>query len=99
MRMNSKRDDLVNATIRLALKQTFTMPALNDIALEAGVPLGNVYYYFKTKDDLIEAVLATATFSDVFSAIVKSAKSTSTKAVADIVSERISPKYLTKSMS
>ncbi len=25
----------------------------------AGVPLGNVYYYFKTKNDLVAAVIAT----------------------------------------
>ena len=30
---------------------------LADVATAAGVPLGNVYYYFKTKDDLIRAVL------------------------------------------
>jgi TetR/AcrR family transcriptional regulator, transcriptional repressor for nem operon len=31
---------------------------LADIAQAAGVPLGNVYYYFKTKDELVEAVVA-----------------------------------------
>jgi len=30
---------------------------LAEIAAEAGVPLGNVYYYFKTKDALVSAVL------------------------------------------
>ena len=30
---------------------------LADIAERADVPLGNVYYYFKTKDDLIGAVV------------------------------------------
>lgn len=29
-----------------------------DIARAAGVPAGNVYYYFKTKDELVEAALA-----------------------------------------
>jgi AcrR family transcriptional regulator len=29
-----------------------------DIARAAGVPTGNVYYYFKTKDELIEAALS-----------------------------------------
>src|SRR6185437_7298543 len=30
---------------------------LSDIAQAADVPLGNVYYYFKTKDQLVEAAL------------------------------------------
>lgn len=30
---------------------------LADIASESGVPLGNVYYYFKTKDDIASAVI------------------------------------------
>jgi AcrR family transcriptional regulator len=30
---------------------------LADIAAAADVPVGNVYYYFKTKDELIEAVI------------------------------------------
>jgi TetR/AcrR family transcriptional regulator, transcriptional repressor for nem operon len=30
---------------------------LADIAAAAGVPLGNVYYYFKTKDALVSAVI------------------------------------------
>ena len=31
---------------------------LADIALAAGVPVGNVYYYFKTKDQLVEAAIS-----------------------------------------
>jgi AcrR family transcriptional regulator len=30
---------------------------LADIAQAAGVPLGNVYYYFKTKDDIVRAIV------------------------------------------
>ena len=30
---------------------------LADVAQAAGIPLGNVYYYFKTKHDLIQAVV------------------------------------------
>jgi AcrR family transcriptional regulator len=32
---------------------------LADIAQAADVPLGNVYYYFKTKDDIVAAVVQT----------------------------------------
>jgi AcrR family transcriptional regulator len=33
-------------------------PTLADIAHAADVPPGNVYYYFKTRDDLVRAVIA-----------------------------------------
>jgi len=32
--------------------------SIADIADAAGVPVGNVYYYFRTKDDLVRAALA-----------------------------------------
>ncbi len=38
-------------------RQGATATTLADIAQAADVPLGNVYYYFKTKDDLIRAVV------------------------------------------
>ena len=31
---------------------------LADVATAAEVPLGNIYYYFRTKDELVEAVIA-----------------------------------------
>ena len=33
------------------------MTTLADIAQVADVPVGNIYYYFKTKDDLVGAVI------------------------------------------
>src|SRR5215469_17451154 len=49
---------------RLAAAATETIYArgverttLADIAAAAGIPLGNVYYYFKTKNDLVRAVV------------------------------------------
>jgi AcrR family transcriptional regulator len=32
-------------------------PTLSDVASTAGIPLGNVYYYFKTRDELLESVI------------------------------------------
>src|SRR6266481_2648978 len=43
--------------MKLAYKQGFRETSLADIAEAAHVPLGNVYYYFKTKDELGEAVV------------------------------------------
>lgn len=55
---NDKRDRLVDAANVLIYQQSFHNTTLADIAKLAEVPLGNVYYYFKTKSDIIIAVLS-----------------------------------------
>jgi len=52
-----KRGLLVQAATRLLHEQGFQRTTLADIATRARVPLGNVYYYFKTKEALAEAVI------------------------------------------
>ncbi len=52
-----KRAELVTAATRLLHEQGFHRTTLADVAARADVPLGNVYYYFKTKDALAEAVI------------------------------------------
>jgi AcrR family transcriptional regulator len=53
-----KRSRLVRAAVELAYQNGFGATSLADIAREAEVPLGNVYYYFKTKDEIGEAIVA-----------------------------------------
>jgi TetR/AcrR family transcriptional repressor of nem operon len=52
-----KRSRLLNAAVGLAYRNGFGATSLADIASEAEVPLGNVYYYFKTKDEIGEAIV------------------------------------------
>ncbi|MEY9931056.1 TetR/AcrR family transcriptional repressor of nem operon [Catenulispora sp. GP43] len=52
-----KRERLASAAAEVFHQQGVERTTLNDIAQAADVPLGNVYYYFKTKDQLIEAAL------------------------------------------
>ena len=47
-----KRSRLVGAAVGLAYQNGFGATSLADIAREAKVPLGNVYYYFKTRTRL-----------------------------------------------
>jgi AcrR family transcriptional regulator len=56
--MSDKRTRLVDAAAELAHRRGFRETSLADIAQKAGVPLGNVYYYFKSKDALAEALIA-----------------------------------------
>jgi TetR/AcrR family transcriptional regulator, transcriptional repressor for nem operon len=52
-----KRDRLVAAARQVIYEQGIEKTTLADIAAAAGIPLGNVYYYFKTKNDIVEAVV------------------------------------------
>lgn len=55
-RKNDKRERLVDAAADLFWSRGFDATSLADIADAAGVPLGNVYYYFKTKTAIARAV-------------------------------------------
>src|SRR3979490_1412765 len=52
-----KRERLVTAALDLLYHQGVEKTTLADIAQAADVPLGNVYYYFKTKDEIVGAVI------------------------------------------
>ena len=51
------RTRLLQAAERTTHRYGFGSTAIADIAREAGIPLGNVYYYFKTKDAIGNAIL------------------------------------------
>ncbi|MET8046234.1 TetR/AcrR family transcriptional regulator [Streptosporangium sp. NPDC005286] len=53
-----KRQRLMAATARVLHEQGVERTTIADIARAADVPAGNVYYYFKTKDELVEAALS-----------------------------------------
>jgi TetR/AcrR family transcriptional regulator, transcriptional repressor for nem operon len=54
---HGKRSRLVDTANRLVHEQGFNRTTLADIAKEANVALGNVYYYFKTKEEIGHAVI------------------------------------------
>ena len=56
-RKPDKRTRLVEGARVVLHQQGVEKTSLADIAEAAEVPLGNVYYYFKTKDDLVQAVI------------------------------------------
>ncbi len=53
----NKRFRLLEAANKLVHAQGFNQTTLADIAQQAEVPLGNVYYYFKTKEDIGNALI------------------------------------------
>jgi TetR/AcrR family transcriptional regulator, transcriptional repressor for nem operon len=52
-----KRQRLVDGARLLLHQQGVEKTTLGDIAQAANVPVGNVYYYFKTKDELVQAAI------------------------------------------
>ncbi len=53
----AKRQRLMAAAARVVHQQGAERTTIADIAHAADVPVGNVYYYFKTKDELVAAAL------------------------------------------
>jgi AcrR family transcriptional regulator len=52
-----KRSRIVDTAAKLAHEQGFARTSLADIARDSGIPLGNLYYYFKTKDAIGDALI------------------------------------------
>ena len=51
------RRHIVQTANRLFYQRGYNQTSFTDIADEAGVPRGNFYYYFKTKDEILDAVV------------------------------------------
>jgi len=56
-RKNDKKARLIQAAYQLFREKSYHATTLAMIAEQAEVPLGNVYYYFKSKEALLHAVL------------------------------------------
>ncbi len=69
-RKTDKRVRLIEAAMILIHQQSFNLTTLADIAHKADVPLGNVYYYFKKKEDIGEAVIEK--LAAIYSELLKS---------------------------
>ena len=54
--MEDKRQQLLGAAVRVFARKGFYASRVGDIAEEAGVAHGLLYHYFKSKDQVLEAV-------------------------------------------
>ena len=54
---SGKRERLIAAARQVLHQQGVETTTLAEIANAAEVPVGNVYYYFKTKDELVAAAI------------------------------------------
>ena len=51
------RQRIVEAANRLFYHQGYNQTSFSDVVQAADVPRGNIYYYFKTKDEILEAAI------------------------------------------
>ena len=54
---SSSKDKIIQAADQLFYVHGYNQTSFSDIAEETGIPRGNFYYYFKTKDEILGAVL------------------------------------------
>lgn len=53
----NNRSRIIEAADQLFYKRGYNQTSFSDIADITGIPRGNFYYYFKTKDDILAAVV------------------------------------------
>ncbi len=53
----AKRRHIIRTANRLFYERGYHQTSFSDIAEASGIPRGNFYYYFKTKDDILAAVI------------------------------------------
>jgi len=54
---DTNRQKIVEAADRLFYRRGYNQTSFQDISDETGIPRGNFYYYFKTKDEILDAVI------------------------------------------
>lgn len=52
-----KREKLIQTAKKLIYRQGYNQTTLADIAEHSGISVGNIYYYFKTKEQLVQAII------------------------------------------
>ncbi|MCF6430455.1 TetR/AcrR family transcriptional regulator [Leisingera sp. MMG026] len=58
MAQETTRDRIAEAADQLFYERGFEVTSFADIAAAVGISRGNFYYHFKTKDEILEAVIA-----------------------------------------
>ncbi|NMM45348.1 TetR/AcrR family transcriptional regulator [Rhodospirillaceae bacterium KN72] len=57
MTRNATRDQIIDAADRLFYEQGFEQTSFADISAAVGIARGNISYHFKTKDEILDAVI------------------------------------------
>ncbi|MGI9056972.1 MAG: TetR/AcrR family transcriptional regulator [Ktedonobacteraceae bacterium] len=55
--VEDRREQIIDAAMRIFAQKGFTKATNKDIAREAGITAGLIYHYFKSKEDLLKVVI------------------------------------------
>jgi AcrR family transcriptional regulator len=56
-KVEDRREQIIDAAMRVFAQKGFVRASNRDVAQEAGITTGLIYYYFESKEDLLRAVL------------------------------------------
>jgi AcrR family transcriptional regulator len=59
--VEDRREQIIDAALRVFAQKGFSRATNRDVAREAGITTGLIYYYFENKDALLRAILETRT--------------------------------------
>ena len=65
------RESIVEAARRVFAKYTLRKTTMEDIALEAGKAKSSIYYYFKSKEEIVQAVVEEAALDEIKRAVLE----------------------------
>ncbi len=57
--VEDRRDQIIDAAMQVFAQKGFTRATNKDIAREAGITPGLIYYYFESKEDLLKSIIET----------------------------------------
>ena len=57
--VEDRRDQIIDAAMHVFAQKGFTRATNKDIAREAGITPGLIYYYFESKEDLLKTIIET----------------------------------------
>src|SRR2546427_12891171 len=57
--VEDRREQILDAAMRVFAQKGFTRATNKDIAREAGITAGLIYYYFDSKEGLLKAIIET----------------------------------------
>ena len=57
--VEDRRDQIIDAAMQVFAQKGFTRATNKDIAREAGITPGLIYYYFESKEDLLKTIVET----------------------------------------
>lgn len=67
--VENRREQIIDAAMRVFVRKGYTRATNKDVACEAGITTGLIYYYFKNQEDLLQAVLESRSAFQLISSI------------------------------